>query len=38
MNNLQTVNVAGLSVANDKSFTLFGGMNVLVMTVEPVFM
>ncbi|MEW6996509.1 3-deoxy-8-phosphooctulonate synthase [Colwelliaceae bacterium BS250] len=27
--NLQTVNVANISVANDQPFTLFGGMNVL---------
>ena len=29
MKNLQTVSVASLDVANDKPFTLFGGMNVL---------
>ncbi|MEC8523588.1 MAG: 3-deoxy-8-phosphooctulonate synthase, partial [Pseudomonadota bacterium] len=26
---IETVNVAGLDVSNDKPFTLFGGMNVL---------
>lgn len=29
MNNQQLINVAGLDVANDKPFVLFGGMNVL---------
>jgi 2-dehydro-3-deoxyphosphooctonate aldolase (KDO 8-P synthase) len=29
MKNLQTISVAGIDVANDKPFTLFGGMNVL---------
>lgn len=29
MNNLQTVSVADIEVANNKPFTLFGGMNVL---------
>ncbi len=29
MNNLQTVSVANIEVANNKPFTLFGGMNVL---------
>ncbi|MDG2392419.1 MAG: 3-deoxy-8-phosphooctulonate synthase, partial [Thalassotalea sp.] len=27
--NLQSVNVANLTVANDQPFVLFGGMNVL---------
>ncbi|MFC6439952.1 3-deoxy-8-phosphooctulonate synthase [Bowmanella sp. JS7-9] len=29
MNNLQSINVANLTVANDQPFVLFGGMNVL---------
>jgi 2-dehydro-3-deoxyphosphooctonate aldolase (KDO 8-P synthase) len=29
MNNQQSINIAGLDVANDKPFVLFGGMNVL---------